>query len=220
MNRIMTFMLFDFRLQPAWVRIFGILFLIGAALLVMFPFAGTRKPHAVEIFSLSFGLIFTVMRFTRPIVVTEIGQLETLHATLPLTRGDIVKAKYLYTICILVLIIFVPALFAPVFYPNNEKAYSFIAGAFMAASFFTSIIYPFYFKPGRVSIVLDRLIVPVSLILNPAILYPGFFEGKLGLFTMYARLIPATPTGKLAAGLIFLYLSYLLSLRIYRTLDL
>jgi hypothetical protein len=37
---------------------------------------------------------------------------------------------------------------------------------------------------------------------------------------MFALLIPATPLGKVIAGLILLGLSYLLSLRIYRTRDL
>ena len=40
------------------------------------------------------------------LVIAEKNKLTTLHAALPLTRGDIVKAKYLYVIFILAYVVF------------------------------------------------------------------------------------------------------------------
>jgi len=160
------------------------------------------------------GLLLVTF-ITQPFIIEEKNRLATLHAMLPLTRGDIVKARYLYFVCIQAAITLPPLLVKPLVFPNNEINNFFIAGTFLTASFTTAVFYPLCFKVGYGK-AYAIIVLPV-LIFFIALFVPGALPGFLALC---AQIIPATSPGKAAAGLLLLCLSYLLSLRIYRTRDL
>ena len=87
--------------------------------------------------------------------------------------------------------------------------------AFLTAFFTAAIIYPLYFKirAGKAKGVYNVLGIPFVL----AIVFSPEFRGVLiNALTNFA----ASPVRAVAAGLLLLCLSYLLSLRIYRTRDL
>ena len=150
----------------------------------------------------------------QPFIITEKNRLETLHATLPLTRDDVVKAKYLYAVCIQAVVMLPALLLKPLFFTNNETAY-FITGTLLTVSFLTAMLYPLYFKIGinKTQAVMAVLFVIIFIVLFASRSLPGFIA-------LCARIIPATSLGKATAGLLLLFLSYLLSLKIYRTRDL
>jgi len=214
MNRIATFMLLDFRVQLIY-RMFPLFFLYSIMLAVF-----DDSPKSMS-FTMILGWIGLLMMSGPACASSEKTRIETLYATLPLTRGDIVKARYLWFICTLVIML-LPLLLKLIFYPNNKMTYFIIACIFLWASFYVAIMYPLYFKFGnkKVSIVIIFLPMVIAFIFS-FITHSRWFEFRV----LRSRLIPNTPaamamTVVVAAGLIFLYLSYLLSCRLYRTRDL
>ena len=208
MNRIAAFMLLDFRSLPTLQRVFVPCFLF--LWMLMFFFDNPEKGASAVL--PGFILVFLVI--IQPCIITEKNRLETLYATLPLTRDDVVKAKYLYAVCIQAVVMLPALLLKPLFFTNNGTAY-FITGTFLTVSFLTAMLYPLYFKIGinKTNAVMAVLFIIIFIVLFASRSLPGFAA-------LCARIIPATSPGKAAAGLLFLCLSYLLSLRIYRTRDL
>ena len=147
--------------------------------------------------------------------LAEKNKLETLHAALPLTRGDIVKARYLFLVCVLVIVLFPLLLMKLLFFPNNEKIYFYIAVAFLTTSFLTSLTYPFCFKIGVAK--MQGVFSLFFVLFFVTILRSPELRGRL---SDVLSILTTSPVRTIAAGLILLYLSYLLSLKIYRTKDL
>ena len=208
MNRIAAFMLLDYRSLPTLQRIFVNCFLF--LLMLVFFFDDSPKASSA-IFP---GFMVMYIAIIQPFIIAEKNKLVTLHATLPLTRDDVVKAKYLYAVCIQAVVMLPPLLLRPLFFTNNATA-CFITGALLTVSFLTALMYPLYFKMGisKTNAVMTVLVIIISIVLFASYSLPGFIA-------LCARIIPATSPGKAAAGLLLLCLSYLLSLRIYRTRDL
>ena len=201
-------MLLDFRSLPIFGRIINIL--VFLLLSIALSFDDSPKSAVLSIF-LGWILIVMPLQF---FAIAEKTKLETLHTSLPLTRGDIVKARYLWFICILVTMV-LPLLLKLLFYPNDKMTYFLIACIFLSASIYVAIMFPLYFQfgIGKVSYV-----ITIFIIYSFLIFIFGFRSRFLALFS---RLIPETSAViAVAVGLLFLYMSYLSSLSIYRTRDL
>jgi len=205
MNRIAAFMLLDFRSLPIFGKI-GIFIFILCTIGISFDDSTQSAP------SIIFPGIILLIPFTQIFTIAEKNRLETLHAALPLTRDDIVKAHYLYFAFILAVFTFPSLLLKLLFFPNNK--FLIIAGIFLFASFAAAIMCPLYLKLGsrKASGTMSFLTVAFFIILLTT-------RSRLEFLALCSRVIPATSAGKAAAGVIFLYLSYLLSLKIYRTRD-
>lgn len=207
MNKILAFMLLDFRSMPIFTRIAIPLFLL---------FVTLNHPFRTSLVMSVFVGFMSAVAIMQSFIDAEKNRLETLHATLPITRGDIVKARYLFFVCIQVAVLLLLLLRKLLFFPNNEMSNFFIvaATAFLTASFIIAVFYPLLFKVGyrkAAILVSPPVIILVFLLLSGAL--PGFLAPG-------AQLTSATSLGNAAAGLILLCLSYLLSLKIYRTRDL
>ena len=206
MNRIICVMLLDFRSMPVISKI-----LLAALILLIFKVsvAFTEFPLNKALpGSIAIWLLIVIMH---PFVLVENNRLKRLHAALPLTRGDIVKARYLCIACILAVASLPHLLLKPLFFPEND---SLAAGAFLAASFFTVLLYPPVFKFE------NRTLAGRSISFIFIFCFIVGYSPVSGLFNLYLWLIPATLPGKLAAWLILLCLSYLLSLKLYAKRDL
>jgi hypothetical protein len=145
MNQILSLMLLDFRL--AQVR------LAAGVFFSLFMLTAASLDDSVGVIMFRFiGLLLVVFTAAQPLAIEEKDRLETLHATLPLTRCDIVKAKYLFFVCtqaiIMIPLLLLITLLKVLFFSDSEKAYFFIAVTFLTAFFIASILYPLYFKIG------------------------------------------------------------------------
>ena len=229
MNKIISFMLLDFRVARAW--------LVIGSLFSSFMLTAASLDDSVNVFMFRLIGFLSVAFIVQPLAIEEKNSLSTLHATLPLTRCDIVKAKYLFFLCaqaiIMIPSLLLTMLLKPLFSQNNETTYLFIAVTFLTAFFIASILYPLYFKMGYAKAVFVLGFSVIALLSFAAIIVLvigllGTFGDLLRSFSDFffqnflaklAFLIPATPLGKAAAGLLLFCLSYLLSRRIYRTRD-
>ena len=208
MNRIAACMLLDFRSFPIRGRILLPILLPLFPLVILF-----NDSHDSNALLSPLGYM-PMMLCSQLFALEEKNRLETLHATLPLTRDDIVKVKYLNLAFILAFETLPVFLLKLLFFPNNKMSYIFIAGIFLVASFTTAILYLLYFKFGSGKILI--FMVPFMFIF-PFIIFTLSLLKRY--FALYSRLGAATSAGMAAAGVIFLYLSYLLLLKIYRTRD-
>ena len=203
-------MLLDFRSIPMFGRItMSICFFV----LIMFFSFSTESLSEIplrQVF-LPFLIVFLIVQsFT----IAEKNRLESLYAALPLTREDIVKARYLFFVSVQVLIILPPLFIKACFFQNNERISFDIAFTFLTVSFLGAALYPLLFKKGSV----NGLANLVIFVLFGCMLA---FLSRLHEILLNTLFISATSLIVIsAAGLILLCLSYLLSLRIYRTRDL
>jgi hypothetical protein len=210
MNRIASFMRLDFRSLPVLFKIFLSVIVVLSAL---FPIVDHLQGESATVFALISAWVVMMVIFDL-FIISEKNRLETLHAMLPFTRGDIVKARYLFAVCIPA-VVMLPPLFLTLLFPDNERTFFYVAGAFLAISAVTAIAYPLHFKFGSEK---ARAIITVLVVIT--IFHLILFSYSAKLHAILALLIPSTSAGKAATGLILLFLSYLLSLRIYRTRDL
>ena len=205
MNRIISFMMLDFRSQPLMNKIAVPICFIFT---IIFFFSNTM----ISIFcSIAFLIQLIVNMFT----IAEKNRLETLHATLALTRGDIVKARYLLFVCVLATMALLPVLIKFLFYLNKEIIYFYMSAALITIPFIASVMFPLCFKIGSGK-TQGILALFFTIIIGACMGSPEFrgqVSNALSIFT-------ASPVKTIAAGLILIYLSYLLSLKIYRTRDL
>ena len=208
MNKTAALILLNFRSLPVIARVFMLFFLIFA--IMAFSFEAENKASS----SILPGLMLVIVS-TLALGADEKNRIETLHSTMPLTRGDIVKARYLYLVCILAVVMLPPLLLKPLFFQNDETIYFMIAGMFLAASFSAAVFYPLYFRYGYGT---SGNIITLSVLIIFFVLLA--FGALMRFRDLFALLVPAAATGKATAGLILIYLSYLLSLKIYRTRDL
>ena len=206
MNRIISFIMLDFRSQPLMNKKAMTFFLVVTI-------ASFLDNPSNEI-NVVFPLVLTTQLILN-MFAPEKNRLETLHATLTLTRGDIVKARYLIFVCVLATMALMPVLIKFLFYPNKEIIYSHMTAAFIIVSFFTSVMFPLCFKIGSGKA--QGIFALFFAIFIGAFFYSPEFRGQLSN-TM--SILTTSPVRTIAAGLILLYLSYLLSLKIYRTRDL
>jgi hypothetical protein len=163
-----------------------------------------------------FLLKMIVMMAISPLIfnifsIAEKNRLETLYATLSITRCDIVKARYLFFICVLAIVIFQSLLLTLLFSQNSEKFYDFAAFIFISASFLAVLWYPLFFRIGTTKTYFTLFALFVIFVCA-IIFFPSFRGSKLG--------ISATSPVTITIVSLFLCLSYLLSLKIYRTKDL
>ena len=203
-------MLLDYRSLPTLQRVLIPPFLF--ALMLMFSFEDSLKA-----FTSGWAGMMLVLFISQPFAVAEKNRLEALHATMPLTRDDVVKARYLYSVCILAAVMLPPLVLKPFFLQVYEATYFIVAVAFMAVSFAIAVLYPLSFKIGYGKASTIFYISFVLLIIISLFVARSLPQEFLNVF---AKLIPATSPGKATAGLLLLFLSYLLSLKIYRTRDL
>ena len=203
-------MLLEYRSLPTLQRVLVAPFLFMTML--MFSFDNPLKASTAVIAGM-FLMLVTGQSF----IVMEKYRLETLYAILPLTRDDVVKVKYLFNVLMQAVVMLPPLLLKPLFFPNNEAIYFSVAVAFLTVSFTTAILYPLSFKIGygkasNIFYISLIIFIGISYFVAHSLLpeFPGFFT----------RIIHATSTEKAIAGLLLLFLSYLLSLKIYRTSDL
>ena len=206
MNKIAAFMLLDFRSIPMFGRIAMSIFIAGN---IAVFFETTTSAGAL------FSVVLIVLMIGNMFALAEKNRLETLHAILPLTRGDIVKARYLFLFFILAVIMLPPILIKYLFLPDYDGIYFKITFAFLTVSFLAAIMFPLYFKIGAGQ---TQGVCSLSGIIIFAlfIISPGFRV----LFLDTLSIISISPVMAAATGLILLCLSYLLSLKIYRTRDL
>jgi len=209
MNRIAQFMLMDFRAMPmASGIILSACFILGTFFLFN-PFDDSPDR------SIS-GILFQAL-----IIGATMGHLftvaatEEFHVMLPLTRDDIVKAIYLSFICLLVIFV-LPSLFIKAFFfPVHGRISLQIASTILTGSFIATVLYPLYFRKGTSNIpAVAGALLATSIICGAFSIY--FVRVLCALLNSVTLTLAATA----AVGAIFLYLSYLLSLKIYRTRDL
>jgi len=214
MNRITAFILLDIPLG------YRILLLFTSFLgVVCFSFDDHSRYYGVMAFSwtLFYSMILLGLFVFEQFVVTVKYGLETLYSTLPLTRGDIVKVRYLCFVCVQMILPLPALLMNLLFFPNNVRIYYFVSFAFLTVSFFAALTYPLFFKFSRQSILLGGVVfVSVSGIFGGLFMWFGHSLWKIQSLISAPVIIIMSA----AAGFILIYLSYLLSLKIYRTKDL
>jgi len=207
MNRIAAVMLLDFRSLSVINRIA----LLVSTVAAMFFYFDDSPLKGLAVLLPAFWVLSMINNMY---ALAEKYRIDMLQATLPLTRGDIVKARYLFFVCMQAVIMLPPLLINIIFSQDNEKVY-YVAVAFLTVSFFAAVMYPLYFKIG-VGKAKGVLIVLLIAFFTGFFGSPGF--RKLFWDTMLA--FTASPVKATAAGLLLLGLSYLLSLKIYQTRDL
>ena len=179
------------------------LILLLSFVISFFPFSSS------EIVFLMFCGFMTMVTISQTYAAGEKSGMGTLHATLPLTRCDIVKARYLFFICTQAIIMFPPLLTAPFF----QTSWAII---FLMSSFIIAVIYPLGFKIGfgKASYAGFALFASIVLLLHRK------YGAQIPDAPPFVEALIASPAKQFAAGLILLFLSYLLSLKIYKTRDL
>ena len=227
MNRIAKFMLLDFHTLPRMARIYLISFLVvGMISFFVYDLSSLRlnnsraysflpKPLVGVIWGSLVHPVMVMAQLASIFHIAKTNRLETLYATLSLTRDDIVKARYLFFICVQTILMLPPLFIKPIFFPGNESVYFHMTMSFMVASSMTALSYPFAFRKNR-SVAAGMSISSLGFIFIVFIFYQGFrgqLPGALSIFT-------ASPLRTVAVGVILLYVSYLLSLKIYKTQDL
>jgi len=211
-------MLLDFRSMPILHRVFTPAFLF-VLMLIFLQGEISGGPIYVGFSSIMFMCVL-VLLILQPFAVAKKNTLETLYATMSLRRDDVVKARYLYSVCILAAVMLPPLLFRLLVFPDNEAPYSFVTLAFLTVSFVIAILYPLSFKIGYIkasTIFFISFFIYIFIFISIFVTRSSFMPEFPGLF---AKLIPATSHGQVGMGLLLLCLSYLLSRRIYRTRDL
>ena len=199
-------MLLDFRSVPIML-IIQLIYLLLLSLILVSPAIITS--YGVLPWFLAILLIMQLIFFQ--LMTAEKIKLETLQATLPLTRDDIVKARYLYFVCILAIVIIPPVLMKLLFFPDNELVYFYLFVTFPILSFLAAVMYPVYFK-----------IKSAAAKISICMIFAGLISGISGggwreIFAFVGRSNRLMPV---IAGLLLICLSYLLSVKIYRTRDL
>ena len=212
MNRIISFIMLDFRSQPVLFRTLLPCFLLSMITVFLF-----NIPSFVALPVLIIQICLVIILISYTFVFAEKNRLETLHNTLPLTRGDIVKARYLFLACILAIIMLPPLLIKPLFFPNNENTYFYMNFVFGITSFSMAFMYPIYFKCCIAKAQSNALMSFFGWVFG-VLLHMGY--RRLFSGTSFTILSASSARRTAAAGLILLCLSYLLSLKIYRTKDL
>ena len=114
-------------------------------------------------------------------------------------------------------VVMLPPLLSAILFQNSEMAYFDVAVLFLLFSFMTAVLYPLFFKIG-----VEKAWAAMSLLGIIALFVFILFKSSAKLRALFALQIPAqfVAAGNAAAGLILLYLSYKLSLKIYREKDL
>ena len=218
MNRIIAFMLLDFRTMPISLQS-AIIFMSSLTILPPLFFFIHKNFEVVFAFLIIFE-IFGVLTALNIFELEKKNRLETLYAMLSVMRNDIVTSHYLFAVC-MILIVLLPAfpycLIAP-----PLKMMEAIAGV-LIGPLFISILYPIYFKWN--SSMVFSFIEPV-------------FKLGIGGGTIYAcikllnpppaEIIQITTTFSplitmglaIVIGCVLIYLSYLLSCKIYKKRDL
>ena len=204
MNRIAAFMRLDFRSLQTVIFITLLPFL---SLVIVSP----SFIHSYGVAPWYFSILVIMLSIVQPLINAEKSKLGTLYSTLPLTRDDIVKARYLYFVCVSAVVILPALLLKLLFFKDNEWIYFYMAVTFSIMSFFAAVSYPLYFI--------------IRGVITKAVIFIMFYSFICGTLSGYWREIFALVgrTNYLApamAGLILFCLSYPLSLKIYRTRDL
>ena len=203
MSRIAAFMLLDFRVLPVLARIFWTVFLFLTMLAFSF---GESLNKSVEFFPVMFVFISIAQQFA----IMRKNRLETLYVSLPLTRDDIVKAKYLSFVCLITFVTLTPPFMMLLFYQTNENIHFPMATLFLICSFFAAVLYPIAFKTSEKTMNFIFMVTGISYVVT--------VRSSPGIIIPLIEL--STPSVMVIVALILLYLSYLLSLRIYRNKDL
>jgi hypothetical protein len=139
--------------------------------------------------------------------------LDALYATLPLTRNDIVKSRYLLSV-IITLVVMVIVYFTISFVIEEQSLYPVRAAIFPMCILYIAVLSPGAFKWG------NSFIFPVMLLLALA---ANIVFDLVNIEEIYAR-IGISPVMSLillyTGSLLLLYLSYRLSCRFYQKRDL
>jgi len=192
-----------------------ILIVLPVLILGLFFFLDSLSENSRNWGVLFLFLIMTSLLINMPLGVAKQDKHDMFLATLPLSLGDIVKARYLSFICIQVVFALPPLFIKFLLFPNNEMIYFYIVSVFLAASLLAALIYPifFLFQSRSATSMFQSLLFAVLVSVYS-------FTNSREIAYDLPITVAAAPVKAIAAGFIFLCLSCLLSHKIYKTRDL
>ena len=209
MSRIAAFMFLDFRARPLISRIFMPVFILLTIMAFIFGDSSDKVSAFVYILP-----TLIIMSIVQQFDLMRKNRMETLYATLPLTRDDIVKAKYLSFVCFLTLVTLPSPFIMSLFYPTNKNINFYMATYFLLCSFFAAVLHPLAFKASEKTMNFIFMITTIFYVITGRSLMKNI--SHLNLNELPTPLVMVM----VIVALILLYLSHLLSLRIYRNKDL
>ena len=140
------------------------------------------------------------------------NRLETLYAMLPSTRNDIIISRYLFAICMMLIVSLLALPYSLI--TSTQKMIGIMAGILICA-LYLSILYPLFFKWNSLKAYSFIDIGFGMLVLLIVIKLPNdALAGIVQAAPIISSLLMAL------SGCILIYLSYLLSCKIYRKRDL
>lgn len=210
MNRLAALILLDFRLMSVLRKIcLFILPILTFCVFFLFNFLPERLGMTI-----GFLLIFVSIIIAQPYTRAAQGRLDMFFATLPVTQGDIVKAIYLIFIFLQAIFVLPPLLIKLLFFPDNERIYPYIIFVFLIASCCAAITYLVLFLKYQ-GVFLSMSISFFSIIIGN-FSKCGLFEDACTDTDLLQQFIVDSPVKSVAAGLLILCLSCLLSHKFYR----
>ena len=211
MNRLAALVLLDFRLMSKVRKI--CLFVLPV--LSFFIFFSRDFLYERMWVTAVFFLILVSSMVAQPFKVTQQDRLEMFFSTLPLTHGDVVKARYLLFICIQASFTLPPLFIKFLFFPDTERIYPYIIFIFLITSVFAAITYFFGFLAAH------HVYIAISLYLGLNLIWRSSKCGWLDdacrdADNLLPQFLVESPVTSVAAGLLLLCLSCLLSHKFYR----
>lgn len=173
-------------------------------------------------------MIWVTMIAGLPYSLRDKYGLDKLMATLPVNRKTIVRSRFLFSIVLGVLGIamseIMVCLAAGIFHVGFDIREMFFALELSLLLFclILAVHMPLYFYSGSTqAIQVSPIFVYFIFIIGSQLYYTGIFDIDMGPAVSLAwRLFPLTLSGTLVLGVILLYLSYVITFRVYLNKDL